>query len=146
MANRPKAAPVKFETFGGEQIVWEDLEGALLAISPTSIERGINTVHGTRDAVVAHVLVIDGEHAGDQYQDAMVFPAGLFGQLKNRLNRKMLGRLGKGNVKIDQETGEVAINPETGEAYNAAWKFLAATAEDTDIATAFVTARRPKAV
>jgi hypothetical protein len=149
---RPIAAIMDdFDEFGGDQIVWEDLNGALLFVQPTSIEKGINTQHGQRDAVYANIAVLDGEHGGDKYRDALVFPATLVGQLKRSTMGKMiLGRLVQGEAKIDPETGEQAVNPATGEPYNKPWKFDKPTDADKTEARAYLAAQRqanrPKAV
>lgn len=153
MTSKPRAiAPVDdFDEFGGDQIVWEDLNGALLFVQPISIEKGINTKHGSRDAVYANVSVLDGEHGGTKYRDALVFPATLVGQLKRcTMGKLILGRLAQGEAKIDPETGEPAVNPETGEPYNRPWTFEKPTDADKAEARNYLAAlnnqRRPKAV
>ena len=143
--NRPKPAAVTFETFGSETYIdWGACEGALLVIRPTRIERGVRTANGTQDAVVADILVVDGDRNGDRYTDQFVFPKGLFGQLKDRLGRTMLGRLGKGNPVMD-EYGDPIVDEETGEPKRP-WKFVAASQDDIATATAFIASQRPKAV
>lgn len=153
MTSKPRAIATvdDFDEFGGDQIVWEDLKDALLFVRPISIERGINTKHGSRDAVYADVVVLDGEHGGDKYRDALVFPATLVGQLKRcTMGKLILGRLVQGDAKIDPETGEPAVNPETGEPYNRPWTFEKPTEADKTEARNYLTAQRqatrPKAV
>lgn len=144
-----KVRPVplaEFDNFSEDKVVWEDLTGELLAINPVGMEKGVNTQHGTRDAVRANIVVITGEHAGDSYTDTLVFPAGLVGQLARRMGKRLLGRLGKADPKIDQDTGQVAVDPATGEPYSGAWKFLPHTDEDKSIAVAFGAAHKLKAV
>jgi len=151
-ASKPRAIVTDdFDEFGSDQIVWEDLNGALLFVQPISIERGINTQHGTRDAVYAHVAVLDGEHQGDKYRDALVFPATLVGQLRRcTMGKLILGRLVQGEAKIDPETGEPLVNPETGEPYNRPWKFDKPSEADKAEARAYLASQnrqtRPKAV
>lgn len=153
MATKPPrpVAVDDFDEFGGDQIVWEDLHGALLFVQPMSIERGVNTKHGGRDAVYANVAVLDGEHGGDKYRDALIFPATLVGQLKRcTMGKMILGRLIQGDAKIDPDTGELAVNPETGEPYNRPWKFDKPSEADKTEARAYLAAQRqanrPKAV
>lgn len=153
MATKPPrpVAVDDFDEFGGDQIVWEDLNGALLFVQPVSIERGVNTQHGTRDAIYANVAVLDGEHGGDKYRDALIFPATLVGQLKRcTMGKMILGRLIQGDAKIDPETGELAVNPQTGEPYNRPWKFDKPNEADKVEARAYLAAQRqatrPKAV
>lgn len=83
-------------------VTWTELNGALLIIKPTSLETGVQTVHGPSDAVRVSLWVLDGTNAGEVHDDALVFPKLLQSQLKARINQVVLGRLGQGHGKPGQ--------------------------------------------
>jgi len=84
-------------------VQWEDLKGALLLIEPHTVETGIQTTFGEKDAIRADVAVLDGPSKGEQHPDTLVFPGVLISQLKTRLGQKVLGRLGQGQGKPGQK-------------------------------------------
>jgi hypothetical protein len=86
----------------GEGIKWADLEGSLLIIDPISLETDIQTSYGSSDAVRARVSIVDGPQAGNVYEDTLIFPKVLSGQLKGHLGGKVLGRLTTGTAKPGQ--------------------------------------------
>ncbi|GEM_PF-3079117 len=83
-------------------INWENLAGRLLVIEPHSVETGIQTSFGAKDAVRADVHVLDGTEAGTTYGDSLIFPGVLISQLRPNLGQKVPGRLGQGNAKPGQ--------------------------------------------
>jgi hypothetical protein len=107
-------------------ITWADHKGALLLVEPLSFEAGITTAFGVSDAVKANVYVIDGEGAGEEYAETLVFPKILQSQIKTNIGKKVLGRLGQGVGKPGQ---------------SAPWMLLDASADDTAKATAWVLQR-----
>ena len=104
-------------------IDWKALNGALLLITPLSVEDGIKTVHGDASAVRADVVALDGAEKGEEYPDTLIFPKVLQGQLRSRVGSKVLGRLGQGNAKPGQSPP---------------WILAEATAEDTNIGKAYI--------
>lgn len=91
-----------------------DFEGSLLLVKPTSKEEGISTSFGPADAIVADVVVLDGEEANaDPYTDVYVFQKALQGQLKAKVGtgRYVLGRLGKGTAKPGQSAPWILQDP-----------------------------------
>lgn len=118
MAN-PFAAPAP----PGSGIKWEDLAGRLLLIEPSAVKAGIKTAYGESDAVVADIAILDGDAKGDTYPEALVFPKVLQGQLKSKLDEKVLGRLGQGTAKPGQSPP---------------WILEEATAADYDIGTRYL--------
>lgn len=104
-------------------ISWEDLNGSLLLIEPLSVEEGIKTVHGDKSAIRANVAVLDGDQKGQDYQDTLVFPLVLQGQLRGRIGQKVLGRLGQGEKKAGQKPP---------------WKLAEATEADIAVGTAYL--------
>jgi hypothetical protein len=98
-------------------IAWDEHNGKLLIVEPLSYETGIQTVHGEKDAVRANVYVLTGPTTSDDFEDTLVFPGVLVGQLKRQIGSKIVGRLTQGAKKPGQ---------------NAPWLLDAATAEDID--------------
>lgn len=98
MTNDPFAAPAA----PGSGISWADFQGALLMITPKSVETGIQTAYGVSDAVKADVVVLDGPHAPAEIGDTLVFPKLLQSQLSSRIGQRVLGRLGQGQGKPGQ--------------------------------------------
>jgi len=87
----------------GAGIQWVNLNGALLLIDVHGVEVGVKTAFGTTDAVRASVVVLDGDHADDEYPDTLVFPKIVAAQLRRLIGRKVLGRLGQGQAKSGQD-------------------------------------------
>lgn len=110
-------------------IDWADHLGALLLIDVKSHERDITTSLGTKDAISCSVTVVEGAGAPADYEDALVFPKVLIGQLKGRIGRKVLGRLTQGEAKPGQ---------------NPPWKLTDATDADVKTATEYLTATAAK--
>lgn len=90
------AAPASVNGF-----VWGDHKGTLLIIEPTALEN-ISTTFGEKDAVRADLVVADGDDAGQKYNDCLVFPSVLIGQLRPHIGKKVLGRLSQGVAKPGQ--------------------------------------------
>ena len=106
-------------------ISYTDLNGALLLIKVHTVEPDVPTAFSkagqANPAVRADVTVLDGAQAGEHYEDALIFPKVLQGQLKSRIGQLVLGRLGQGQAKPGQ---------------SAPWKLDAATTADTEKADA----------
>lgn len=81
---------------------YNTLKGALLLFTVHAVETDINTSYGLTDAVRADIAVLDGEHKGDEYEDALIFPKVLQSQLRSSVGSMVLGRLGQGNAKPGQ--------------------------------------------
>lgn len=109
MTESPFAAPA---TVSGIQ--YEQLKGRLLVIEPHALEPKVSTTLGEKDAVRADVHVIDQDEP-ETYQDALIFPRVLIGQLRPRIGEMVLGRLEQGNAKPGQ---------------NAPWRIAEATTQD----------------
>lgn len=106
---------------------YEELQGSLLMVEVIGHEDHIPTVHtqpGEKNpAVRVNLTVLDGTHVGDEYENALVFPKVLIGQLRPRVGKTVLGRLGKGEAKPGK---------------NPPWRLLPATDTDRSIADQFV--------
>lgn len=98
MTTNPFASP---GTSSG--IDWESLKGSLLLIEPHSLETGIKTSFGDKDAIRGDVNVLDGDKVGEVFPDTLIFPSVLIGQLRSRIDAKVLGRLGQGSAKPGQK-------------------------------------------
>ena len=107
----------------GGGIDYAELNGRLLLIEPHSLEVGVRTSLGDKDAVRADVTVLDGTDPGTQHPDTLIFPKVLIGQLRSRLGQKVIGRLGQGVAKPGQ---------------NAPWLLHEATADDVQVGVAFL--------
>ena len=107
-----------------EGFTWETHLNALLIIEPHSLETGIATTFGEKDAVRATISVVDGTDAGGVYVDTLIFPKALIGQLKSNIGRKVLGRLTQGNPKPGQKPPWL-LSDATSEDVAAARRFLA---------------------
>lgn len=95
MNNSPFAAPAAASGFDYKEHI-----GRLLVIEPHSVEEGVPTSLGDKDAIRADIHVIDGETA--DYADILVFPRVLQGQLRSRLGQKVIGRLEQGQARPGQ--------------------------------------------
>jgi hypothetical protein len=122
----------------GDGWVAKDSLGHLLVIEVHSLETGIVTSLGERDAISATIHDIDDQTT---YEDALIFPKVLIGSLKNRVGQKVLGTVGQGVAKPGQNPPYV-LNDASGDpaaaqralaylqAYNTG-QFAAPTAEAT---------------
>lgn len=116
----------------GGGLNFAELEGSLLLVDVTGVEDHVPTVHtqpGQKTpAVRANVTVLDGPQADTAFEDTLIFPKVLQGQLRSRVGQKVLGRLIKGQAKPGQ---------------NAPWVLDAATAQDVAVADAWVKRSTP---
>lgn len=110
-------------------ITWADHSGKLLVVEPLAFETGIATSFGTSDAVRANVYVLTGPAESEDFEDTLVFPKVLAGQLKRSIGHKVVGRLGQGNAKAGQ---------------SAPWLLEEATADDLEKAQVWLAARKPQ--
>jgi hypothetical protein len=78
---------------------WNATKGHLLLITPLSLEEGVLTSLGAKDAVRADIVDLDN---GEEFTDVLVFPRVLIGQLRSKIGGKVLGRLGQGTAKPGQ--------------------------------------------
>lgn len=114
-------------------IKYEDYEGRLLLITPTSAEKDVQTTLGTKDAIRADVVALgEGPHQTEEIPDVLVFPRVLQGQLRAYVGtgKAALGRLGKGVAKPGQ---------------NAPWQLATPTDADRQTARAYMTGKSPVA-
>lgn len=107
----------------GDKLPLADLEGALLLFDVLEQRAEMQTSFGPASPIAANVAVLDGTHKGDTYDDALVFPRVLQGQLRPSIGGKVLGRLGKGQAKPGQ---------------SAPWTLSAPTDDDKAVARKYV--------
>lgn len=111
-----------------EGIDFNQLRGSLLLIKVVFLEDhipNVNSKPGEKSpAIRADVTVLDGQFAGKEYADALIFPKVMQGQLRSRVGQLVLGRLGQGQAKAGQ---------------SAPWKLDPATPADEQIAGQWVT-------
>jgi hypothetical protein len=108
---------------------YKELNGRLLLVEPRSLEEGVNTSLGVKEAIRADVAVLDGPTAGTTYPDSLIFPRVLIGQLRSRVGQKVLGRLGQGMASPGQ---------------NPPWVLSAATDDDKKIGVAYLSGQFAK--
>jgi hypothetical protein len=78
-------------------IDFNDVNGALLLFTVYEETDEHVTAHGPNTAVIADIVVLDGNTAGTTYSRAYIYPKGLKPQLRNSIGGGMvLGRLGQG--------------------------------------------------
>ncbi len=114
---------------GGDGWTPKDSANHLLVIEPETLETGIVTSFGEKDAIRGTVHDID---AGETYTDTLIFPRVLIGSLKSKLGEKVLARLSTGVAKPGQAAPWV-LEDASGDsaAVAAAEKYLASrSAED----------------
>ena len=99
-------------------IKWDEHQGRLLLFTVKTLETGINTSFGSKDAIRADLEVLDGPEP-ERFIDILVFPQVLQGQLRSSIGGRVLGRLGTGNAKPGQKPP---------------WRLSEATDEDKAIA------------
>jgi hypothetical protein len=90
-----------------------DFEGNLLLVKPLQVDKDIPTVFGDANATTCDLIVLDGEHAGEQHKGLMLFQKALQAQLADRVGsgRMLLGRLGKGVAKPGQSPPWLFTDP-----------------------------------
>lgn len=85
-----------------------DHEGALLLITPRSLEEGIETSFGEADAIKADVVVLTKTNGKplaepEEHQGALIFQRVVIGQLESKIgNGRVLGKVGRGVAKKGQ--------------------------------------------
>lgn len=73
-----------------------EFAGDLLLITPTSYEEDVQTVHGSKDAVKANIVVIDEKRPerSEKHEGMLIFQGRLIGQTKPYVGKSLvLGRL-----------------------------------------------------
>lgn len=78
-----------------ENFVWADNKGRLVIVIPAKYETGVETKFGSKDAIRASIAVLDGPSAGKEYPDELIFGGVLISQVKAKIGRKVLGRVGQ---------------------------------------------------
>lgn len=110
---------------------YNDLSGSLLLFDVLSFEDNVPTKFSEpgekSPAIRADVLVIDGPQAGTRLTEVLVFPKMLQAQLRPRVGKKVLGRLGQGAAQAGKNP-PWELNPATMEDRSKAEALLARTA------------------
>lgn len=83
-----------------EFVDWEELKGALLVLEVEEYIPSISTVHGDNPAVKADLTVLEGatnpELNGQTFEGTLIFGRSMIPQLRKRVGRMVLARLGQG--------------------------------------------------
>lgn len=101
-----------------ESVKVADLANHLLIITPTEYKTGIQTVHGTAEAVEVNVVDLD---TNAEHNSLLWFNVALRNALKTKIGSKVLARIGQGTAKPGK---------------SAPWILLDATLEPSDVARA----------
>ena len=86
-----------------------DHEGALLLITPRSMEEGIETSFGEADAVKADIVVLtktNGKKLAEpeEHEGVLIFQRVVIGQLEGKIGKgRVLGTVGRGVAKKGQD-------------------------------------------
>ena len=108
----------------GDFIDFKDVNGSLLLFVVYEETDEHTTIHGPNTAIIADIVVLDGDLAGTFYDHSYVYPRGLKPQLRKSVGGQMvLGRLG-------QSAAKPGMNP--------AWVLSAATDADKALAQKWV--------
>ncbi len=92
-------------------INYEEHKGRLLIIEPLRVQKDVVTDYGTKDAVAANVHSLTGPTEADVYEDILIFPAVLQGQVRPKIGEKVLGRLAQGVAKKGQSAPWILEDP-----------------------------------
>lgn len=98
----------------GDRLDLNTVNGALLHVTVHSVKRDVQTSMGASDAVACDVAVLDGEHKGKTFDDVLIFPKVLVGQLSPAAGTDdpvVVGRLGKGEAKPGKSAPWLLLNP-----------------------------------
>lgn len=116
------------------EVKFTEFLGELLLITPTEYIEDFETSFGTKDPVVADVVVLS--HKGTpEHKDVLIFQGSVIGALKPRIvtKRKMLGVLAKGEAKKGQAAPYV-LDPPTDEQAQIARDYLAGRTVEAAVA------------
>jgi hypothetical protein len=119
---------------GGDSLPLADVNGSLLLFTVRKETDTIDTEYGPNTAIAADVAILDGPHKGDTYNDTLIWPRVLKGQLRGSIGGMVLGRLEQGEKKPGK---------------NPPWRLAPATAEDKTVGEkylAYVATQTPAAV
>jgi hypothetical protein len=106
----------------GDNLELKELNGSLLLIEVLGIKEDIATKFGAADAISANVAVLDGAKKATEYNDTLIFPKMLVGQLRPSIGGKVVARLGQGTAQAGK---------------SAPWILTAATDADKETAGKF---------
>ena len=109
-------------------IAWADLKGTLLLVKVHEAGIEMDTQFGKSSAVRADVIVLDGDDAGTEYNDTLIFPKVLQSQVKSKVGGMVLGRLGQGEAKKGQ-SAPWKLAPNTEADAKVAREYLAKTTD-----------------
>ena len=101
-----------------ENVKVADLANHLLIITPVEYKTGIQTVHGSAEAVEVNVVDLD---TNKEHTSLLWFNVALRNSLKTKIGQKVLARIGQGSAKPGK---------------SAPWILVDATADATAVAKA----------
>lgn len=112
---------------GGDRIEMAGLVGSLVLVYVREYRDKVTTSFGESDAVAVDLHVLDGKHAGESFENSLLFQRALVGALRGAVGGDpVLGRIGQGVAKPGQSPAYI-LNPFTD--------------ADAALATAWINAR-----
>lgn len=87
-----------FENPGTSEFVdWKDVNGSLIVLEVEEYIPDFETVHGKSNAIKADMHVLDGDLEGETYEGTLIFGRSMVPQLKKRVGKMVLARVGQGS-------------------------------------------------
>ena len=87
----------------GDRFTVADHVGSLCLFFVHEVRQGLPTSFGDREAVACDVHVLEGQDAGEIFQDCLIFQGGLIGSLRRAAGGDpVLGRIAQGIAKPGQ--------------------------------------------
>lgn len=133
------STPLEFDTPGsGELFRNEEHVGELVVVKVLGTEDGVVTENGVADCIRADVTVINRDGSvGGEYLDTLLFGKVIYGQLKRKAGRTVLGVfIGEPGVKRNGKNVPYTLDPASPEQTELAVRAMTARAEPAQSADA----------
>jgi hypothetical protein len=121
---------------GGNRIDYNEFVGKLFVVEPLEVEHGIQTSVNKDpvDAVRANVYVLLGKDRQEEFEDTLIFPRVLQGQVRRKIGSLVVGRLGQGEGKKGQNPPWILAEPSASDLKKATdfWSARSMSAASSD--------------
>ena len=95
-----------------ENVKVADLANHLLIVTPVEYKTGIQTVHGTAEAIEVNVIDLD---TNKEHNSLLWFNVALRNSLKTKIGQKVLAKIGQGSAKPGKSAPWILVDA-TGDA------------------------------